>query len=419
MFTADQFVCRNGFYGPNQDFGGRYVPEVLFRGLEELEEAFEKYKNDPDFLAELAYYRRNLIGRPSPLIFAKNLTKKLGGAKIYLKNEGNNFTGSHKINHCVYHAMLAKRLGKTKIIAETGAGQHGLAVATVCVIFGLQAKIFMGQKNLEKQYPNVFWMKQLGAEVIPVTNGSQKLTDAADAALGEWINDPEAYFMLGSVVGPHPFPEIVREAQKIVGQEIKVQLRELEQKPDILPNKIIACIGGGSNAIGAFNEFLTDETVELIGVEAGGVGENPGQHASRIASKQAKTAIFEGFKSLFLLKDNGQLEDVDGIAAGLDYNGIGPIHAYLHSIGRLQVTKVFDSEVVEAFRILAQTEGILTALESAHAVAETIKQAPQMSSEKIIVVNLSGRADNYIFNIAKGIADKDFEMFCNNWKINT
>ncbi len=419
MFTADQFVCQNGFYGPNQEFGGQYVPEVLLPGLEELEEAFEKYKNDPDFLAELAYYRQNLIGRPSPLIFAKNLTKKLGGAKIYLKNEGNNFTGSHKINHCVYHVMLAKRLGKTKIIAETGAGQHGLAVATVCAIFGLQAKIFMGQKNLEKQYPNVFWMKQLGAEVIPVTSGNQKLTDAADAALGEWINDPEAYFMLGSVVGPHPFPEIVREAQKIVGQEIKVQLRELEKKPDVLPNKIIACIGGGSNAIGAFNEFLTDETVELIGVEAGGVGEKPGQHASRIASKQAKPAIFEGFKSLFLLKDNGQLEDVDGVAAGLDYNGIGPIHAYLYSIGRLQVTKVFDSEVIEAFKILAQTEGILAALESAHAVAEAIKQAPQMHPEQIIVVNLSGRADNYIFNVARGVADEDFQKFCNNWKINT
>ncbi len=417
MFTVNQFQIKNGFYGDQMQFGGQYVPEILLPALEELEEAFDKYRNDPNFLDELEHYRQYLIGRPSPLIFAKNLTEKVGGGKIYLKNEGNNFTGSHKINHCVYHAMLAKRLGKTKIIAETGAGQHGLAVATVCARFGLKAKIFMGQKNLEKQYPNVFWMKQLGAEVVSVTSGNQKLTDASDAALGEWINDPKAYFMLGSAVGPHPFPEIIREAQKIVGQEIKTQLRVLESDPEILPKKIVACIGGGSNAIGAFNEFLTDESVELIGVEAGGEGNEPGQHASRIASGQAKPAIFEGFKSLFLLKKNGQMEDVGGIAAGLDYNGIGPIHAYLASIGRLTVKSATDKEAVDAFKILAQSEGILAALESSHAVAEGVKQAKQIQANETLIVNMSGRADNYIFNVARGLKDKEFEEFCNNYKI--
>ncbi len=417
MWSQEQFEVENGFYGEKQEFGGQYVPEILLPALEELEEAFDQYKNDFGFLEELHYHHQNLIGRPSPLVFAANLTQQLGGAKIYLKNEGNNFTGSHKINHCVYHAMLAKCLGKTKIIAETGAGQHGLAVATVCARFGLEAKIFMGQKNLEKQYPNVFWMRQLGAEVIPVTTGNQKLTDASDAALGEWINDPEAYFMLGSVVGPHPFPEIVREAQKIIGQEIKKQLRELESNPEVWPNKIVACIGGGSNAIGAFNEFLTQESVELIGVEAGGQGAFPGQHASRIASGQAKPAIFEGFKSLFLLKDGGQMEDVGGIAAGLDYNGIGPIHAYLTSIGRLQVKSATDQEAVQALQTLAKSEGILAALESAHAVAEGLKQAKFMQKEEILVINLSGRADNYIFNVARGLQDKEFEQFCQNYKL--
>ncbi len=411
-FSSDQFEINSGYYG-NGEFGGQYVPELLLPALDEIEEAFEKYRDDPNFLAELQYYQKNLAGRPSPLIEAKNLSKKLGGAKVYLKNEGNNFTGSHKINHCLYHALLAKRMGKNEIIAETGAGQHGFAVATVCAIFGFKAKIFMGQKSIERQYPNVFWMKQLGAEIIPVTTGGQKLTEAADASLGEWMSNPEAYFMLGSVVGPHPFPEIVRQAQKIVGQEIKTQLRERENNPEILPNKIIACIGGGSNAIGAFNEFLYDEQVELIGVEAGGKGiDKPGQHASRIASKKGKIGIFEGFKSYFLIDENGQMQDTGGISAGLDYVGIGPIHGYLSSVGRLQLKYATDHEVVEAFQELARTEGIIAALESCHAVAEGIKQAKKMQPEEILVINISGRADNYLFNVANGVKDKEFKEFC-------
>ncbi len=414
-FTPGQFDAKNGYYGPEMNFGGQYVPEILLPALDELEEAFETYRNDSEFLAEFEHYKKNLIGRPSPLIYAKNLTEKLGGAKIYLKNEGNNFTGSHKINHCIYHALLAKRMGKTKIIAETGAGQHGLAVATVCSIFGLEAKIFMGQKNLEKQYPNVFWMKQLGAEVIPVTSGNQKLTDAADAVLGEWITDPSSYFMLGSVVGPHPFPEIVREAQKIVGKEIKKQINEFENKN---PDYVVACIGGGSNAIGAFNEFLYDEETALIGVEAGGKSvDKLGEHASRLASGQGKIGVFEGFKSYFLMDENGQIADVDGISAGLDYSGIGPIHSYLYELGRIQIKHASDEDVLEAFKTLAKTEGILPALESSHAVTEAMKLAPTLEKDKILVVNLSGRADNYIFNVANGLKDKEFETFCNNFKL--
>jgi tryptophan synthase beta chain len=402
-------VDNQGYYG---EFGGQYVPEVLLPSLDELEEAFETYREDPDFLSELNFYHQHLTGRPSPLIFAQNLTQKLGGAKIYLKNEGNNFTGSHKINHCLYHALLAKKMGKTEIIAETGAGQHGFAVATVCAKFGLQAKIFMGQKDIDKQYPNVFWMKQLGAKIIPVTKGNQKLTEASDAALGEWMQNPNAYFMLGSVVGPHPFPEIVREAQKIVSREIRQQLSELE-KPETLPNQIIACIGGGSNAIGAFNNFLEEDEVELIGVEAGGTNAHQsGKHAARLSNQEAQIGIFEGFKSYFLMTPEGQMQATGGLSAGLGYVGIGPIHAYLHQQGRLHLTHRSDQEAIQAFQTLAQHEGILGALESCHALAEAIEQAPQLDSEKVIVVNLSGRADNYLFNVAGALQDSEFKNFC-------
>ncbi|MEI6729442.1 MAG: tryptophan synthase subunit beta [bacterium] len=411
-YTPGQFDVKDGYYGDGK-FGGQYIPEILLPALDELEEAFETYKNDPEFLAELEYYRKNFIGRQSPLIFASNLTKQLGGAKIYLKNEGNNFSGSHKINHCIYQALLAKRMGKKTVIAETGAGQHGVAVATVAAKFNFEAKVFIGQKSLEKQYPNVFWIKQLGAQIIPVTTGNAGLTEASNAALGEWMTNPEAYFMLGSVIGPHPFPEINRAAQKIIGEEIKIQLRELENNPEILPNKIIACIGGGSNALGAFNEFLYEENVELIGVEGAGKGiEKVGDHAVRFGTPDARVGIFEGFKSYFLMDKNGQIDPTGGIAAGLDYAGIGPLHAYLHDVGRLQMVYATDKEVLSAFQLLATTEGIIMALESSHALVEAIKQAPKMSSDEIIVVNISGRGDNYLFNIAKGLEDQEFVEFC-------
>ena len=409
-YTTIQFKAVDGYYGPNQNFGGRYVPELLLPSLEELEQAFEANRNNSDFLTELKYYQTNFIGRPSPLIFAKNLTEKLGGAKIYLKNEGANQTGSHKINHCLYQVLLAKRMGKTQVICETGAGQHGLACATVCAKFGLKCKVFMGQKDIEKQYPNVFFMEQLGAEIVPVLQGSQTLVDAVDAAIGEFLIHPESYYMLGSAVGPAPYPEIMRDAQKIISLETKEQLASLENK---LPDVVVACIGGGSNAIGAFNKYLEMENVRLVGVEAAGLGlEKAGNHASRVASGKGKVGIMQGFKSYFLLDQNGQNIATNSIASGLNYAGIGPIHAYLHSIGRLEIAAATDQEVLDTFQLLAKNEGLIAALESTHAMVEAIKLAPKMDKDQIILVNISGRGDNYLFNLAKGLQDQQFSEFC-------
>ena len=418
-FSPNQFDIQDGgYYGPNQEFGGRYVPEILLPAIKELEDTFYKYKDDPDFLSELEYYRENLIGRKSPLIFAENLTNEIGGAKIYFKNEGNNFTGSHKINHCVYQILLAKRMGKKRVICETGAGQHGLATAIVCAKFGLECTVHMGRVDMKKQYPNVFFMKQVGAKFVEVTRGNQRLTEAADSAMADFINNPDAYLLIGSVVGPHPYPEILREAQKIVGQEIREQLTKLEPQSNGKPNQIIACIGGGSNAIGAFNDFLYDESVELIGVEAAGKGiDIKGEHASRIDSNEGRPGIMEGFKSTFLFDELGQVKPVNSISAGLGYVGIGPIHAYLHSVGRLKITSATDQEVMDAFKLVAKKEGLIVALESLHAVVETLKQAKTLSKDKIIVVNLSGRGDNYLFNIASGIGDTDFQNFCNSYRL--
>ncbi len=404
-------IQAGGYYGPQQGFGGQYIPEILIPALQELEEAFNKYKNDPDFLAELKYYRENWIGRPSPLIYAKNLSEQLGGAQIYLKNEGANLTGSHKINHCLYQVLLAKRMGKTKVICETGAGQHGLAVATVCAKFGLECRVHMGTIDIAKQYPNVFFMKQMEATIMPVDKGTKVLTDAVDAAMGDWISNPEAFYMLGSALGPHPYPEMNREAQKIVGQEISTQLQTQTNRQ--FPDIIIACMSGGSNAIGAFNEFLYNENVKLIGVEAGGRGvEKLGEHASKFSSKEGILGILEGFKSYFLLTESGQTKAIHSISAGLDYVGIGPLLAYLYSIQRLEVAAATDTEALEAFQILAKTEGLIVAIESSHAISEGLKQAKKLSKGQIIVINLSGRGDNYLFNIAKGLQEKDFQKFC-------
>lgn len=409
-YSVDMFEIRDRYYGENQEFGGQYVPEILLPSLDELEAAFQKYRNDADFLTELKDLQQNFIGRPSPLIFAKRLTEKLAGAKIYLKNEGNNLTGSHKINHCVYQVLLAQRMGKKRVICETGAGQHGIAVATVCAKFGFECVVYMGQKDIEKQYPNVFFMRQMGAEIKPVLKGRQRLVEAVDEALGDFLQNPDSYYMLGSALGPYPYPEIMREAQKIISVESKQQLQETERKkPDI----VIACIGGGSNAIGAFNEYLYDETVRFIGVEAAGEGiETKGRHASRLHSGKGRIGVMEGFKSYFLLDENGQCLPTETIAAGLNYAGIGPLHAYMHSVGRLEISSVTDLEVLEAFQNLAKTEGLIAALESVHAVAEAIKIAPKLGKDKIVLVNLSGRGDNYLFNIAKGLKDEEFKKFC-------
>lgn len=414
-FSPHQFDAVDGYYGPNQEFGGQYVPETLLPSLHELTEAFNHYKNDPEFLAELADLQTNFVGRPSPLVYAANLTKQYGGAKIYLKNEGGNLTGSHKINHCIFQGLLAKRLGKTRVICETGAGQHGIAVATICAKLGLECVVYMGTKDIAKQYPNVFFIKRMGATIVPVTNGQASLVEAVDAALADYITNPDSYYMLGSAVGPAPYPEIIREAQRVVGEEIKAQLFEREGK---LPAAVVACIGGGSNAIGAFNAFLYDESVRLIGVEAAGKGMNqPGGHSSRIASTQGKTSIMQGFKSYFLLDEQGQSLPLHSISVGLKYSGIGPLHAYLSSVGRLEVTAATDAEVLEVFQLLAQKEGIIAALESTHALVGALKLAPELPKNQSIVVNISGRGDNYLFNIAAGLGDKEFEAFCHEYKI--
>jgi tryptophan synthase beta chain len=406
----DQFNIRDRYYGDAQKFGGQYVPEILIPSLDELDEAFQKYRNDEEFLDELKNLQLNFIGRPSPLIYAQRLTEYLGGAKIYLKNEGSNLTGSHKINHCIYQALLAQRMGKQRVICETGAGQHGIATATVAAKFGFHCVVYMGQKDIEKQYPNVFFIRQMGAEIVPVLRGKQRLVEAVDEALADFLKNPDSYYLLGSALGPYPYPEIMREAQKIISIESTQQLQEVE---GCLPNIVIACIGGGSNAIGAFNEYLYQEEVRLIGVEAGGTGtEQQGQHASRIASGQGRLGVMEGFKSYFLLDENGQCLSTETISAGLNYAGIGPLHGYMHSVGRLEIASATDAEVLAAFQLLAKTEGLIAALESVHAVSKAVELAPQMGRDEIILVNLSGRGDNYLFNIAKGLEDREFKKFC-------
>jgi tryptophan synthase beta chain len=394
----------DGYYG---EFGGRYAPEVLIPALEELEQCFSDAKKDQAFLTELAECYTSYIGRPTPFTYCKNLSDALGGARIYLKNEGACQTGAHKINHCVGQALLTTRMNKRRVIAETGAGQHGVATASVCAKFGLECTIYMGAKDVARQRPNVFWMEQLGAKVVPVTFGGQRLKDAVNAAMKDWItNVRDSHFLLGSCLGPHPFPEINRYFQKIVGHEIKAQLQEVAGRH---PDYVIACVGGGSNSIGAFDAFFEDERVQLIGVEAGGKGKRLGQHASRFEG--GTIGVVEGYKSLWLQTDTGQVADTHSISAGLDYAGIGPLHAFLNSTGRVTYTSALDREVLQAFSTLARHEGVFASLESAHAVAEAIKLAPKLSKQKIIVVNLSGRGDKDIFILAKNLSDKTFEEF--------
>ncbi len=392
-------------------YGGRYVPEMLVPALEELEETYEKALKDKSFKKEFEYYLKNFSGRPTPLTFAKNLTEKLGGAKIYLKNEGLNHTGAHKITHCIGQALLAKRMGKKRLIAETGAGQHGVATATVAAKFGFSCTVFMGSVDIKRQRPNVFLMEQLGAEVIPVTFGSKTLKDAVNAAIKYWIeNVNDTHYVLGSVLGPHPFPTINRDFQSVVGKEIKKQIKEYEGK---LPDYVIACVGGGSNAMGAFAKFINEKSVRLIGVEAGGIGKGIGQNAVRFPGGQAggSVGVVEGYKSYFLQDKDGQLQKTHSISAGLDYPGIGPQLSFLHDTKRIEFTSSTDQESLNALKMLAKYEGIIPALESAHAVAYAIKLAPKLSKDKVIVVNLSGRGDKDIFILATAFKDKKFYQF--------
>ena len=388
-------------------YGGRYVPEMLIPALEELEQAYDAAKKDPEFKKEFANLLTNFSGRPTPLVFAKNLTKKLNGAKIYLKNEGLNHTGAHKITHCIGQALVAKRIGKTRLIAETGAGMHGVATATIAAKLGFSCAVYMGEIDMARQRPNVFLMEQLGATVIPVTFGSKTLKDAVNAAIKDWIeNVKDTHYLLGSALGPHPFPAMNRDFQSIVGREIRKQVKKFEKK---LPDYVIACVGGGSNAMGAFTDFIKESSVQLIGVEAGGKGKKIGENAVRFPT--GKVGVVEGYKSYFLQDDDGQIQKTHSISAGLDYPGIGPQLAYLHDTERVAFVSATDEETLDAVQTLAKTEGILPALESAHAVAHAMKLAPTLAKNKVIVVNLSGRGDKDLFILTKAFQDKGFYEF--------
>jgi len=378
-------------------YGGQYIPETLMNEIINLEKSYEYYKNDPEFNIELNTLLSEYAGRPSLLYYAKKMTKELGGAKIYLKREDLNHTGSHKINNVLGQVLLAKKMGKTRIIAETGAGQHGVATATAAALLGMECEIFMGKEDIERQSLNVYRMELLGAKVNSVTSGTMTLKDAVNETMREWVGRTfDTHYVVGSAMGPHPFPMIVRDFQKIISKEAKAQILQVENK---LPDVVIACVGGGSNAIGMFYEFIEDEKVKLIGCEAAGQGIETDQNAATIAN--GRTGIFHGMKSYFCQDEFGQIAPVYSISAGLDYPGIGPEHAALHDSGRAEYVPVTDDEAVEAFEYLARSEGIICAVESAHAIAHVKKIAPEMEKDQIIIVCLSGRGDKDVAAIAR------------------
>ncbi len=379
------------------EFGGQYVPETLMEALIEIEEAFNKYSIDPLFIKELTDLYETVANRPSKLYYASEMTKDLGGARIYLKREDLNHTGSHKINNVLGQMLLAKKMGKKKIICETGAGQHGVATATIAALFKMECHVFMGKEDVERQGLNVFRMELLGAKVTSVDSGTGTLKDAVNEAFRQWTREiDDTYYLMGSVVGPHPFPIMVREFQKIIGEEVRAQIERVEGR---LPDAIVACVGGGSNAIGIFHDFIDDKEVRLIGVEAAGDGINTKFHAATMS--KGSTGIFHGMKSKFLQDEYGKIMPVYSMSAGLDYPGIGPEHAYLSSIGRAEYYPVTDKEAVEAFEYLSKMEGIIPAIESAHAIYYTMNLAKELGKDKIIVVNLSGRGDKDVYQVAR------------------
>ena len=377
---------KRGYFG---HFGGKYVPETLIPAITEIEVAYQEAKKSTHFQEDLHYYFKYYIGRPSILYYAKRLTEKLGGAKIYLKREDLNHTGSHKVNNAIGQILLAKKLGKKRIIAETGAGQHGVAVATVAALFGLSCTIYMGEVDIKRQRLNVFRIKLLGAEVVPVKSGSKTLKDAVNEAIRDWVsNVKDTYYLIGSVVGPHPYPVMVRDFQSVIGKEAKEQIMVQEGR---LPDYLVACVGGGSNAIGLFYHFFNEKTVKIYGVEAAGYGLASQKHAATLGA--GKIGILHGAKSFLLQDENGQIKEAYSISAGLDYPGVGPEHAYLKETGRANYVSVTDDEALEAFQLLSQTEGIIPALESAHAIAYLLKLIPKTNQKEIVVVCLSGRGD--------------------------
>lgn len=379
------------------EYGGQYVPETVMNAVHELEDAYGKYKDDEQFNSELRDLYVNYAGRPSMLYYAERMTKDLGGAKIYLKREDLNHTGSHKINNCLGQILLAKKMGKKRIIAETGAGQHGVATATVCALMGLECEVYMGEEDCRRQSLNVYRMNLLGAKVTPVKSGTGTLKDAINEAMRDWCSNIETtFYCIGSVMGPHPYPTMVRNFQKIIGEEIKEELMRREGK---LPDCVIACVGGGSNAMGAFYEFIPHKSVRLIGAEAGGMGADTDKTAATLS--KGSTGIFHGMKSVFLQDEYGQIAPVYSISAGLDYPGIGPEHAELWKTGRAEYISITDEEAVSAFEYLSRIEGVIPAVESAHAVAAAMKTAPEMGKDKIIVINISGRGDKDVYQVAR------------------
>ncbi len=385
-----------GRFGP---YGGRYVPETLIPALEELEAAFEEARRDPEFLAVYRQYLKDYAGRPTPLYFAERLTWELGGAKVYLKREDLAHTGAHKINNTLGQALLARRMGKKRVIAETGAGQHGVSVATVAAMFGLEAVIYMGEEDVRRQALNVFRMELLGAKVVPVASGTKTLKDATNEAIRDWVtNVRTTFYILGSVVGPHPYPRMVRDFQSVIGQEIRASL--LKKEGRAVPDAIIACVGGGSNAIGAFAPFAYEEPrPRLIGVEAAGEGLDTGHHAASIAA--GKRGVLHGSYMYLLQDEDGQIAPAHSVSAGLDYPGVGPEHSYLADIGAVEYAAVTDEEALEGFKLLARTEGIIPALESAHAVAYAAKVVPEMDRDEIVVINISGRGDKDVAEVKR------------------
>ena len=381
-----------GYFG---QFGGSFVPEPIQNLLNQLEETFEQYKNDPEFIAEYKHYLKDYSGRETPLYFAESLTDHLGGAKIYLKREDLNHLGSHKLNNVLGQILLAKRMGKTRVIAETGAGQHGVATAAAAAKFGMACDVYMGAEDVERQRLNVFRMEMMGATVHAVETGTKTLKDAVDAAFGAWMADLDAFYVLGSAVGPHPYPTIVHEFQKVISEESKRQILEKEGR---LPDYVIACVGGGSNAIGAFSEYVAEEEVGLIGVEAAGHGLDTDQHAATMT--KGTIGVVDGMKTYAVFGEDGKVAPVYSISAGLDYPGVGPEHAFFKYSGRVEYVAATDDEAVEALLLLSKTEGILPAIESSHAIAEAVKRAPQLDKDKIIIINVSGRGDKDVAAIA-------------------
>jgi len=386
----------NGHFGT---FGGRFVAETLMPLILELEEAWETAKADPSFQEELDYFLEHYVGRPSPLYYAERITEHLGGAKIYFKRDELNHTGAHKINNCMGQILLARRMNKPRIIAETGAGQHGVATATVAARFGLPCTIYMGAVDIERQQPNVFRMRLLGAEVIPVTSGSSTLKDAMNEALRDWVtNVDDTFYIIGTVAGPHPYPALVRDFQSIIGRETKEQMQKAEGR---LPDSLVACIGGGSNAMGLFHPFLDDESVRIIGVEAAGHGVDTDKHAASITG--GEPGVLHGNRTYLLQDDDGQIIEAHSISAGLDYPGIGPEHSWLHDIGRVEYVSAKDDEALEAFQLCSRLEGIIPALEPSHALAHVMKIAPDLPKDHIMVMNMCGRGDKDIFTVADAL----------------